>query len=162
MANQNHDRVFFINFGAVLAVLFGIFFACIIAARMLDTGETHADPAELQRLEGRIKPVGTVVTDPAVLVKAAAAAQAARPAMSGEQVYSKVCAGCHGSGVLNAPKVGDKGAWGERFKAQGGLDGLVKKAINGLNAMPPRGGDASLSDDEVKGAVEHMLKQTGL
>ncbi|SEQ53228.1 Cytochrome c5 [Solimonas aquatica] len=162
MANQNHDKVFMINFGAVLAVLFGIFFICIIAARLLDTGEGHADAAALARLEARIKPAGTVVTDPAVLVKAAAAAQAARPAMSGEEVYGKVCTGCHATGVMNAPKVGDKAVWGERLKTQGGVDGLVQKAISGLNAMPPRGGDGSLSDDEIKGAVEHMLKQTGL
>ena len=36
MAHKNHDQVFFINFGMVLAALFGIFFVCIIAARLLD------------------------------------------------------------------------------------------------------------------------------
>jgi len=98
VANQNHDQVFFIQFGAVLAALFGIFFICIIAARSLDSGDEHADPGALARLEARIKPVGEVVTDPAVLVKAAAAAQAARPVLTGEEVYAKVCTGCHAAG----------------------------------------------------------------
>lgn len=162
MEPKNHDAVFVRNFGMVLGILFGIFFICIFAARLLDAGDEHADPEAQARLEARIKPVANVVTDPSVLVKLAAAAQASRPAMTGEQVYSKICTGCHAAGVLNAPKVGDKAAWGERAKTQGGLDGLAKKAISGLNAMPPRGGDSSLSDDEVKGAVEYMLKQTGV
>ena len=162
MAHKNHDQVFFINFGMVLAALFGIFFVCIVAARLLDAGDEHADPHAQARLEERIKPVGQVITDPSVLVKMAAASQASREPMTGEQVYAKVCTGCHAAGVLNAPKVGDKAAWSERLKAQGGLEGIVKKAISGINNMPPRGGDASLSDDEIKSAVEHMLKQTGL
>ncbi|WP_028081581.1 c-type cytochrome [Solimonas soli] len=162
MAHKNHDQVFFINFGMVLGVLVFIALVCATAARFLDSGDEHVDPQTQARLEERIKPIGTVVTDPSVLVKLAAAAQAARAPMTGEQVYAKICTGCHAAGVLNAPKVGDKAAWGERAKSQGGLDGLTKKAISGLNAMPPRGGDASLSDDEVKGAVEYMLKQTGI
>ncbi|NKF22028.1 cytochrome c5 family protein [Solimonas sp. C16B3] len=145
-----------------MAVLFGIFFVCIIAARWLDRGDEHDEPGAKARLEARIAPVGQVVTDPSVLVKMAAQTQTSRPAMTGEQVYSKVCTGCHAAGVLGAPKVGDKAAWSERLKAQDGVDGLLKKAESGLNAMPPRGGDASLSDDELKGAIEYMLKQTGL
>src|SRR3546814_4276508 len=76
-----------------------------------------------------------------------------------EQVYSKVCTGCHAAGVLGAPKDGDKAAWGARLKAAGGVDGMLKIAIHGLNAMPPRGGDASLSDDELKGAIEHRSEE---
>lgn len=162
MEPKSHDQVFFVNFGMVLGALFGIFFICIVAARLLDSGNEHADPQAQARLEERIKPVATIVTDPAVLVKLAAAAQASRPVMTGEQVYSKVCTGCHAAGVLNAPKVGDKAAWSARLQSQGGLDGLMKKAESGLNAMPPRGGDPTLSDDELKGAIEYMLKQTGV
>lgn len=162
MANKNHDQVFVINFGMVLAVLFGIFFICIIAARIIDTGEIHADPEAEARLEARIKPVANVITDPSVLVKMAAAAQAAREPLSGEQVYAKVCAGCHAAGVLNAPKTGDKAAWAARVSAKGGLDGLTKSAIAGINSMPARGGDTTLSDTEVHDSVAHILKQSGL
>lgn len=162
MATKNQDQVFFINFGMVLAALFGIFFICVVAARLIDHGDAHTDPEAQARLEARIKPVGEVITDPSVLVKLAAAAQASREPLSGEQVYTKICAGCHAAGVLSAPKLGDKADWKARLTKEGGLDGVVKKAISGVNAMPPRGGDTSLSDDEVKHAVEHILQQTGI
>jgi cytochrome c5 len=38
----------------------------------------------------------------------------------------------------------------------------VKSAAKGKNSMPPRGGDASLSDSELKAAIEQMLKQAGI
>ena len=73
----------------------------------------------------------------------------------GKTVYNTVCAGCHGAGVLGAPKFGDKAAWAPRI-AQG-MPTLVNHAINGIRSMPPRGGAASLSDDEVKAAVQYMV-----
>jgi cytochrome c len=39
-----------------------------------------------------------------------------------------------------------------------GLDMLVQNAINGLNAMPPRGGRADLSDEQVQAIVEYMIQ----
>ena len=73
----------------------------------------------------------------------------------GKTVYNTVCAGCHGAGVLGAPKFGDKAAWAPRI-AQG-MPTLVNHAINGIRSMPPRGGAASLSDDEVKAGVQYMV-----
>ena len=61
-----------------------------------------------------------------------------------------------GSGLLGAPKVGDKADWGKRAKEQGGIDGLLAKAISGINAMPPKGTCADCSDDELKAAIHHM------
>src|SRR3546814_1876042 len=78
--------LFFVNFGMVLGVLLGIAFVCVVAARLLDSGDEHQEPQAQARLEERIKPVANVVTDPSVLVKLAAAEQASRPAMTGEQV----------------------------------------------------------------------------
>ena len=43
-----------------------------------------------------------------------------------------------------------------RAKEQGGLDGLLAKAISGINAMPPKGTCADCSDDELKAAIKHM------
>jgi cytochrome c5 len=73
----------------------------------------------------------------------------------GKTVYNTVCAGCHGAGVMGAPKFGDKAAWASRVGQ--GMPTLVSHAINGIRAMPPRGGAASLSDDEVKAAVQYMV-----
>jgi cytochrome c5 len=33
-----------------------------------------------------------------------------------------------------------------------------QNAINGINAMPPRGTCADCSDDEIKAAIEHMTE----
>ena len=65
-------------------------------------------------------------------------------------------------GVLGAPKEGDTAAWQARLSAAGGVDGLVASVINGKNAMPPRGGNHDLSDEEVKAGVQQMLKLSGL
>ncbi len=75
--------------------------------------------------------------------------------MGGEEVYSSACAGCHSSGAMGAPRLGNAGDWAGRIDK--GTDTLYSNAINGINAMPAKGGNASLSDDEVKAAVDHML-----
>lgn len=160
MDHKDHDKVFFANFGAVMAGLFGIFFVCIVAASIL-ASEDEPKPEAIALIHERVTPVGTVITDPAALVKVSAAAVAREP-YTGEQVNAQLCAGCHAAGVLGAPKTGDKATWNTRLSTEGGLDGLVDYAIKGKGAMPPKGGDASLSDDEVRAAVEFMLKQSGI
>ncbi len=77
---------------------------------------------------------------------------------AGKSVYESTCAGCHGSGVLGAPKFGDAAAWGARAKAAGGLDGLVKSATAGTaKGMPPKGGRADLSAAQLKETIEYMM-----
>lgn len=73
----------------------------------------------------------------------------------GATVYASICGACHGTGVNNAPKAGDKAAWGPRI-AQG-KETLYKSALAGKNAMPARGGNPALPDVEVKAAVDHLL-----
>ncbi|WP_312304299.1 c-type cytochrome [Pulveribacter sp.] len=96
---------------------------------------------------------------------ASAAAGGAAPVASldaGKSVYNKTCALCHSAGVAGAPKPGDKDDWGPRI-AQG-KDTLYKHAIEGFTGskgmMPAKGGAASLSDDEVKSAVDYMVSQS--
>ena len=67
-----------------------------------------------------------------------------------------VCAGCHLTGVANAPKNGDTAAWQER--ADKGLAALTTSVINGLNVMPPRGGSA-LSDEEIPIAIQYLMSK---
>jgi len=102
------------------------------------------------------------VAPPADVVAALAAANkgaapAAAPAAAAGAVpalYGQVCAACHASGVANAPKLGDKAAWGPRVAA--GVDGLTASAIKGKGAMPPKGG-SSASDSEIKAVVQYMV-----
>lgn len=158
--HKNHDQVFFVNFGKVMGGLFLIFFICIGAAGLIDDGEGHGDATGPDRLQARIAPVGTVVTDPSVLLQMQQANKVQRAVYTGDEVVTKICAGCHETGVQGAPH--DKAAWSARKATEGGLDGLVAKAIAGKGMMPPRGGDPDLSDDEVKAAVEVLLKKAGV
>ncbi|WP_310567231.1 c-type cytochrome [Hydrogenophaga sp.] len=77
----------------------------------------------------------------------------------GKKVYGSTCSMCHAAGVAGAPKPGDKADWGPRI-AQGN-DTLYKHALEGFTGakgmMPARGGGASLSDEDVKAAVDHMV-----
>ena len=91
---------------------------------------------------------------------AEAAVPAAKPAgKSGEEVVDSVCMMCHGAGLMGAPKIGDKASWAPRI-AQG-YETLVQHAIKGVRMMPPKGGNAALTDDEVAAAVAHMANQSG-
>ena len=38
-----------------------------------------------------------------------------------------------------------------------GVDALVATVVKGKGAMPPKAGNASLADADIKAAVEHML-----
>jgi cytochrome c5 len=73
-----------------------------------------------------------------------------------DEIIAKHCNACHSTGLLGAPKIGDTAAWKERADHQGGLDGILAKAITGINAMPPKGTCADCSDADLKGAIEKM------
>ncbi len=109
----------------------------------------------------RIKPIGDVCVEGQECGSAAAAAapaEAAGGARSGEDVYNASCFACHGTGAAGAPMLGNADQWGPRI-AQG-MDTLVANAINGIRAMPPRGTCMACSDDEIKVAVEHMVNNS--
>lgn len=93
---------------------------------------------------------------------AATPAPAAPENTLGKSVFGKTCAMCHAAGVAGAPKPGDKADWGPRI-AQG-QETLYKHALEGFTGakgmMPARGGGASLSDEEVKAAVDYMVAQS--
>ena len=80
-------------------------------------------------------------------------------AMDGKGVYEKTCKTCHATGVMGAPKLGDKKDWSERVAK--GKDTLAQNAIKGFKGkkgmMPPKGGNPKLTDDEIKAAIDYML-----
>ena len=81
-------------------------------------------------------------------------------ATAGKAVYDKACQACHNMGIAGAPKVGDVAGWTDRIKQ--GMATLNDHAINGYQGangvMPAKGGNMSLSDDEVKNAVAYMVE----
>lgn len=77
----------------------------------------------------------------------------------GITVYKKACVACHGTGVANAPKLGDQTAWQPRMVQ--GIDRLLATSLAGKGAMPPRGTCVDCRDDDLKAAIEYMLIQVG-
>lgn len=100
---------------------------------------------------------------PAAAAAAPAPAPAAAPAPqqaaavnpAGEKLYKSVCFACHATGVANAPKFGDKAAWEPYIKT--GMDAMVKVAMQGKPPMPPKGGAANASEDDIRAAVQYMV-----
>jgi len=74
---------------------------------------------------------------------------------TGKEIVAAQCVKCHGTGVGGAPKIGDRAAWTPRV--QQGLDVVVRSAIHGHGAMPPRGGLADLTDVEMRSAIVYMF-----
>ena len=76
-------------------------------------------------------------------------------------VYEKNCMACHGEGVAGAPRVGEVEAWKERLpKGIGAMVTVVIEVVQGYSgAMPPRGGNPNLSDEQIRGAVQYMADQ---
>ena len=77
---------------------------------------------------------------------------------SGKDIYNSVCMSCHMSGAAGAPITGKVDQWSERIAK--GSNTLYDNAINGIGVMPAKGGLMSLSDDDVKLAVDYMIDQS--
>lgn len=86
---------------------------------------------------------------------AAPVAAAPKEPRSGQAVYESKCVTCHAAGVAGAPKFGDAAAWSPR--ASQGIDTLFDHAWNGYNAMPAKGLCMDCSEDEIRGAIQHMV-----
>lgn len=80
----------------------------------------------------------------------------------GKRVYNQICSGCHAQGVLGAPRIGDVRDWTSRVSK--GQSVLEYNAIEGYAGktgfMPPRGGDPSLTDNEIKSAIQYMINKS--
>lgn len=96
------------------------------------------------------------------LVAAATFATLALPqahAVTGEAIYKGACIACHGSGVLGAPRIGDKQAWGKLIPE--GQTVLTAHGYVGIRGMPPRGGQADLSIEGFASALVFLVNQSG-
>ncbi len=135
---------------AFLIPILAIIWVVSIFSQVIPSGAKPNSLAE-EAVASRIQPVaGLAITDAAageVVVK------------TGKEVYDTTCSACHSSGVAGAPKFGDAGEWGPYIKL--GYDTLLHNALNGINAMPARGGNSALSDLEVARAVVFMTNESG-
>lgn len=76
-------------------------------------------------------------------------------ASEGHDVYKQTCAVCHSAGFTGAPRLGNKADWQNRLLA--GRSALLRSVLKGNGAMPPKGGDASLSDAQAEAALDYIL-----
>ena len=90
----------------------------------------------------------------------AAAAGGAVDLAAGEKIYQSACFACHLSGAAGAPKLDDPAAWEPRLGQ--GKAGLLQSVTDGKGAMPPKGGFAHLTEDEIRNAIEFMLDKAGV
>jgi cytochrome c5 len=137
--------------GFFLVIVLGIILLVTFATNK-PLGGAGSESQSAQAVAARVRPVaeeGFAFKD----------VNAPKVLQSGQAVYNAVCVACHGSGAAGAPKAGDAGAWSARI-AQG-YDTLVQHAVQGIRAMPPKGGNADLDDIEVARAVAYMANQSG-
>ena len=162
--------------GLIVAVVLLAYFA--VGSHRVGSGEAKANTPEA--IANRIAPVVTLVVEsnkgsaaaplsapakatnaraPVVVAMAIPAAMpvAAAAQGGGEGTYKSACSACHASGVAGAPKLGDKAAWGARVAK--GKATLYEHALKGFNAMPAKGGNTTLSDADVKAAVDFLVAQ---
>lgn len=154
MCNKTNTELGFFVGAASVGVVLILIINGLMGSALKGASADMSDEA----VAARIAPVAQLNTGAAMEVAApvaAAAAPVATAARSGEDVYNAQCAMCHATGAAGAPKLGNAAEWGPR--AATGIDALMQSALNGKNAMPPRGLCATCSDDELQAAVEYML-----
>ena len=145
--------------GQLIAVIIASFAIPIILIVLFANYANHAfrsgagtDALSDEQVAARIAPLAQVdVKD----------ANAPRTYKTGEAVYKAVCVTCHGTGAAGAPKFGNKDDWAPRISQ--GLDTLLKTALAGKGAMPPRGGTSpdDVSDYEIARAIVYMANNDG-
>ena len=157
-----------------IQIMLGILLVPIVLAIFLV--RHHQDiPAEVQAHRRDLIGSGMTTADRiapvAKLVMAQSATSSTAPAQAnavvqvkerdGQQVYQASCVACHGAGIAGAPKAGDKSQWSTRLSK--GTEALYLSALTGLQSpagvMPAKGGNPSLSDQEIKASVDFMIAQ---
>ena len=143
------------NIGRISTILLGLVIGLSVVTAVVAEEKT----VEMSVLD-RIKPLGEVATSAAEAKQASPIVEEPAPVvasgpMSAEQVFNTACMACHATGAAGAPKMGDSADWEPRI-AQG-MDVLFEHATKGFKAMPPRGGSAQLTDDEVRSAIIFMV-----
>jgi cytochrome c5 len=142
------------------AVLIGLLLLAVFLGEVVigHNSDDKAMPAAIDTMEDiamRLKPV--VSLDEMRSSMTMASADAGMADKSPGQLYQGACLACHTTGAAGAPKIGDVSAWSQRVGK--GLDALISSAINGVGAMPPRGG-SQYNDDQMRSVIEYILAES--
>ena len=163
--NSKQDKVFFYNYSIVIGLLAVMIIIFLVLALYLGVDEDAVALKQSTKVSANTVPVGVVnvldeTAEDVDVATVAAVATTEEPVDMGKRVYMGLCISCH-NGLPNIPKLGDKAAWESRI-AQGmallyehSIKGFISDG--GLIAMPPKGGNMNLTDEEVKAAVDYMV-----
>jgi cytochrome c5 len=158
---ESSDRHFFNSFSLVLGILIAFAIVLFVFARMIGKAsqgqEVLLEPMRLKEVQQNIAPFAHVAIagrDNSALAAPKSNTAAAAVPTTGEQAFTTVCSACHSLGVNGAPKIGDHAAWAPRI-AQG-KEALYSHAIDGIRAMPPRGG-TTWPDPTIRMAVDYIV-----
>jgi cytochrome c5 len=135
---------------------FKVIFSFLISLFIIFYSLSYKALSREEKILERIKPLGTVN-----LTAGAVADSGTKPVLSkdaGLKRYKSTCYICHDTGASGAPKLGDAAAWSARIKK--GKETLYTHANKGLNAMPPKGGCLTCSDEEITMTVDYMLQKS--
>ena len=161
---EQTDQTVIKNMVIVLVILIVFSFSIFFIAKDVGFKEDQGNsPGSIAVIEKRIKPVADVYTGeegPAAAEEVAAQSGPAQAvafdgSLDAAMIYTNVCAACHATGVAGAPQPGTP-AMAQRIEK--GMDALMQTALNGLNAMPARGGRPDLSDEQIQAVVEFMAQ----
>lgn len=119
----------------------------------MDTGMDMTGDAETAADAGR----GKVEGEEEQMAPVEAGAAMTEEGIDAQALYAQTCRACHDTGLMGAPKLGNKEDWAARLAT--GKETLLDSAINGKNSMPPRGGNPALSDEQLQAVVEYMMEQ---
>lgn len=108
-----------------------------------DTAAATEEPLEPEEVAAIVDADTDTAAEPEILA-----------ANAGEELYNKQCVACHVTGLLNAPKFGDKEAWAPRIAK--GKETLYMHSAQGFNKMPPQASD-EVSVAQVHAAVDYMV-----
>ncbi|MBI5921387.1 MAG: cytochrome c5 family protein [Betaproteobacteria bacterium] len=95
--------------------------------------------------------MATVLAALTVVAQIAAAAD-------GQAIYDKSCKGCHDKGLMGSPKTGDKDKWAPLIKS--GVVALEASVMNGKGKMKPKGGNDSLTAEDIKASVDYIISKS--
>ena len=160
---EQTDKVFIRNVSIVIVLLIAFTFSIAFLAMDIGFKDEAEIPSRTAKTEERIRPVADVYTGEAgaAAIQAAAASEVTEVkvafdgSLDAEMLYNSVCGVCHATGAAGAPIPGSP-VMIER--ADKGVEMLTMNAINGINAMPARGGRSDLTDEQVQVAIEFMTK----
>ena len=164
--SQEQDQKFFRNYALVIGVLAVMVLVFFTLAQIIGENEEENIQQRAAVVAERTAPVGMVKisgqTEPATGTPATASAGAKQ---TPKQIFDTTCFACHGNeqgvgGIPGSPHFGDKEAWAGRI-AQG-KELLYEHALKGFTgesgvAMPAKGGNPNLTDDEIKATVDYMV-----